>query len=166
MIAIKRQRGGDIIDYEERRNAGDFWFRHVSFEPRFCQRGVDTAANQTLNFLRNTLPRLGSTILFGVDRSCLQARTLAVRQPDKQFIFIRISNHQGWLAPLNDTCFDAFFTDMATNFAGLIVVKPDEYPAVTSPSFCGLTGLIHDQLESEQTHLKHVRPTLFLIVPV
>src|SRR5439155_18251983 len=30
-VAIKRQRGGDILDDEERRNAGNFWFSQVSF---------------------------------------------------------------------------------------------------------------------------------------
>src|SRR5580700_8793323 len=30
-VAIKRQRGGDILDDEERRNAGNFGFSHVSF---------------------------------------------------------------------------------------------------------------------------------------
>src|SRR5258706_588187 len=34
-VAIKRQRGRDIIHDEERRNAGYFWFRHVSFHCRF-----------------------------------------------------------------------------------------------------------------------------------
>ena len=30
-IAIKRHRGGDILDDEERRDAGNVWFGHVSF---------------------------------------------------------------------------------------------------------------------------------------
>jgi hypothetical protein len=30
-VAIKRQRGGNIPDDEEWRNAGNFWFSHVSF---------------------------------------------------------------------------------------------------------------------------------------
>jgi hypothetical protein len=29
-VAVKRQRGGDIIHDEERRNTGDSWFSHVS----------------------------------------------------------------------------------------------------------------------------------------
>src|SRR2546423_10785963 len=29
-VAIERERGGDIPDDEERRNAGDFWLSHVS----------------------------------------------------------------------------------------------------------------------------------------
>jgi len=29
-VAIKRQRGGDILDDEERRNARNVWFGHVS----------------------------------------------------------------------------------------------------------------------------------------
>jgi hypothetical protein len=28
-VAIKRQRGGDTLDDEEWRNAGNFWFSHV-----------------------------------------------------------------------------------------------------------------------------------------
>jgi hypothetical protein len=36
MVTIKRQRGGDMIHNEERRNAGDFWCSsHVSFHGRF-----------------------------------------------------------------------------------------------------------------------------------
>src|SRR5687768_18440340 len=30
-VAIKRQRGGNILDDEERGNAGNVWFSHVSF---------------------------------------------------------------------------------------------------------------------------------------
>ena len=33
-VAIKRECGGDILDDEERRNTGNFWFSHVSFHPR------------------------------------------------------------------------------------------------------------------------------------
>src|SRR4029453_9508360 len=36
-VAIKRQRGGDILDDEEWRNAGNFWFSHVSVHRR-CSR--------------------------------------------------------------------------------------------------------------------------------
>src|SRR5690349_21048447 len=35
-VAIKRQRGGDIFDDEERRDAGDFWFGHVSVLQEFA----------------------------------------------------------------------------------------------------------------------------------
>jgi len=36
-VAIKRQRGGDILDDEEWRNAGNFWFGHVSLHRRFSR---------------------------------------------------------------------------------------------------------------------------------
>ena len=36
-IAIKRQGGGDILDDEERRDAGNFWFSHVSFHRPFLR---------------------------------------------------------------------------------------------------------------------------------
>ncbi len=35
-IAIERQRGGDIPDDEERRDAGNVWLGHVSFHRRFA----------------------------------------------------------------------------------------------------------------------------------
>src|SRR5262245_65678410 len=35
MLAIKRQRGRDILDDEEWRNAGNFWFSHVSIHQAF-----------------------------------------------------------------------------------------------------------------------------------
>src|SRR5258708_4572496 len=36
-VAIKRQRGGDILDDEEWRNAGNFRFSHVNFYRRFSR---------------------------------------------------------------------------------------------------------------------------------
>jgi len=36
-IAIKGQRAGDILDDEERRNAGNFWLSHVSFTAGFLE---------------------------------------------------------------------------------------------------------------------------------
>ena len=31
-VTIKREGGGDIVHNEDRRNAGDFWFSHASFQ--------------------------------------------------------------------------------------------------------------------------------------
>src|SRR5262245_10256618 len=46
-VAIKRQRGGDILDDEERRNAGDLWFGHVSFHPPFSTRSPRPATGSS-----------------------------------------------------------------------------------------------------------------------
>src|ERR1041385_2314087 len=37
-VAIKRQRSGDIFDYEQRRYSGDFWLRHLGVHHSLPQR--------------------------------------------------------------------------------------------------------------------------------
>src|SRR5258707_10447429 len=43
-VAIKRQRGGDILDDEEWRNAGNFRFSHVNFYRRFSRTFTTSAS--------------------------------------------------------------------------------------------------------------------------
>jgi hypothetical protein len=67
---------------------------------------------------------------------------------------------------VEDGRFNALVTQMPPEWLDLILVEPDKYTAVAGPPDRPVLLLIQDELETEQTDLKHECPCIFLVVPV
>ena len=56
-VAIKRQRGRNIIHNEERRNTRDFWFSHMSLSPRIFRQDGNRTGRAVRSGLRSAAER-------------------------------------------------------------------------------------------------------------
>src|SRR5262249_14733155 len=138
----------------------------VSDEQPGCQGSSRAAALGSQAAHPYDAARSGAASRLGARELRLQARPFALPHPKEQIVLIQGAYYQCWIAPRDDSRLDALFLDVFAKRSDLIVVEADEQPAVTGPSLRRRFGLIQDQLEPQQAHLKYVRPALFLMVPV
>ena len=111
-------------------------------------------------------PLVGCSVLLGVCRLRLQARSFALRQPKEQFVPIKVAYYKCWSAPLEDGRLDSLFLDVFAKCIYLVVIEANEQAAVTRPILRPRLSLVQDQLEPKQAHFKYKCPALFLIVPL
>jgi len=95
-----------------------------------------------------------------------EARDLALRQPNEQFVLIGVADHERRVTPIQHRRLDALLVDVSTKRLDLLGVNRDEYAAVARAAFRPRLYLVQDQLKTKQADLKYERLTLLLVIPV